>query len=83
MIEKVLKNRFPVPVSVRELKVDGLDALEYSAEAVIGGKKYVYRVVAAVDGDTVNIIEAYAGADVFAGSLPADKWQNFLNTIEF
>lgn len=83
MIEKVLKNRFPVPVSVRELKVDGLDALEYSAEPVIGGKKYVYRVVAAVDGDTVNIIEAYAGADVFAGSLPADKWQNFLNTIEF
>ena len=83
MIEKALKNRFHVPVSVRELKVDGLDALEYSAEPVIGGKKYVYRVTAAVDGDTVNLIEAYAGADVFAENLPADKWQNFLNTIEF
>lgn len=83
MIEKVLKNRFSVPVSVRELKVDGLDALEYSAEPEIGGKKYIYRVVAAVDDGKVNIIEAYADAEVFAGSLPADTWQEFLNSIRF
>jgi hypothetical protein len=78
-----LKTRFNGEVTCTEGKIGGLDALQFQGETKIGNISYLYRLVLAVDGDRVKIIEARGTKEKLLKDLSPENWQKFLDSVDF